>query len=44
MTSTFECSKKWGDYRRYLHHEVLAKLPADEPRDLHLSYLRLLLG
>ncbi|MFM4705176.1 hypothetical protein [Aeromonas bivalvium] len=29
---------------RYLHHEVLAKLPADEPRDLHLSYLRLLLG
>jgi hypothetical protein len=29
---------------RYLHDEVLVKLPADELRDLHLSYLRLLLG
>ncbi|EOD54716.1 hypothetical protein [Aeromonas molluscorum] len=29
---------------RYLHDEVLVKLPADEHRDLHLSYLRLLLG
>ncbi|MGY3856223.1 hypothetical protein [Aeromonas intestinalis] len=28
----------------YLRDEVLAKLPADEHYDLHLSYLRLLLG
>ena len=29
---------------RYLRDEVLAKLPAGEHYDLHLSYLRLLLG
>ncbi|MFQ2222994.1 hypothetical protein ACK32A_09250 [Aeromonas enteropelogenes] len=28
----------------YLHNEVLVKLPAGEHYDLHLSYLRLLLG
>ncbi len=28
----------------YLHDEVLVKLPAGEHYDLHLSYLRLLLG
>ncbi|MEG0006462.1 MAG: hypothetical protein RR721_02235 [Aeromonas sp.] len=28
----------------YLHDEVLSKLPAGEHYDLHLSYLRLLLG
>ncbi|MCX4030883.1 hypothetical protein [Aeromonas caviae] len=33
-----------GEKARYLRDEVLAKLPAGEHYDLHLSYLRLLLG
>lgn len=29
---------------RFLHDEVLVKLPADEHRDLHFGYLKLVLG